>query len=597
MRHGPTISPSSPDASRRRRGPVTTLTGDGPLGTVARRHRRRRAAPHGGRSRLRRLGDAVGGRHGPRPLAIGRRLRRVATGRCCTAPASKLEPPAPGERRWVVLDGIFYQADVWLDGAYLGDPEGYFFPHTLRHHRRCPGSVASTCWPSRWPARRRATCAPSATSPACFQHWDCIDPAWNPGGLWRPVRVERDRARSASSKLRVLCRDADERRANLCFHARLDSDAQRTVRIAHAGRRLHRARPASRPLAKGLNEVALDPRHRRPPAVVAVGARRAGADRRHRRGLRRRRQQRPAHRADRSARGRHAATGVCASTASGCSSRAPTSARRRRELGEVDAERTSATTSSLARDAGLDLVRVHGHISRPELYEAADELGMLVWQDFPLQWGYARQIRRQAVSQAREAVDLLGHHPSIVTVVRAQRAVPGGERGRRATRAASAVRRRSGLGQQLPTWNQRVLDRWVKRAFERADDSRPVVAHSGVLPHLPTARRHRQPPVLRLVPRRRARPRRAAPRPCPGWCGSSASSARSPCRRPTGSCDPERWPELDWEHLDRAPRLRAAAVRASDCRRTPSPRSTRGGWRPSSYQAECCATRSRRCGG
>ena len=39
---------------------------------------------------------------------------------------------------------------------------------------------------------------------------------------------------------------------------------------------------------------------------------------------------------------------------------------------------------------------------------------MLLLQDFPLQWGYARQIRREAVRQAREAVDSLGHHPSIV---------------------------------------------------------------------------------------------------------------------------------------------------------------------------------------
>src|SRR5262245_65017325 len=34
-----------------------------------------------------------------------------------------------GERLWLVLDGIFYQGDVWLDGGYLGDTEGYFFPH------------------------------------------------------------------------------------------------------------------------------------------------------------------------------------------------------------------------------------------------------------------------------------------------------------------------------------------------------------------------------------------------------------------------------------------------------------------------------------
>ena len=76
----------------------------------------------------------------------------------------------------------------------------------------------------------------------------------------------------------------------------------------------------------------------------------------------------------------------------------------------------------LAREAGLDLIRVNGHIARPELYDAADELGMLVWQDFPLQWGYARTIRKEAVRQAREAVDLLGPPPEHRGVVRAQRA-------------------------------------------------------------------------------------------------------------------------------------------------------------------------------
>ena len=36
--------------------------------------------------------------------------------------------PEAGRRRWVEFDGVFYQADVWLDGAYLGDHEGYFSP-------------------------------------------------------------------------------------------------------------------------------------------------------------------------------------------------------------------------------------------------------------------------------------------------------------------------------------------------------------------------------------------------------------------------------------------------------------------------------------
>ena len=41
------------------------------------------------------------------------------------------DAPAPGERAWLVLDGLFYPGDVWLDGAYLGDTEGYFIRHTF----------------------------------------------------------------------------------------------------------------------------------------------------------------------------------------------------------------------------------------------------------------------------------------------------------------------------------------------------------------------------------------------------------------------------------------------------------------------------------
>ena len=33
------------------------------------------------------------------------------------------------DRWWIVFDGVIYQSDVWFDGTYLGDTEGYFAPH------------------------------------------------------------------------------------------------------------------------------------------------------------------------------------------------------------------------------------------------------------------------------------------------------------------------------------------------------------------------------------------------------------------------------------------------------------------------------------
>ena len=67
-----------------------------------------------------------------------------------------------------------------------------------------------------------------------FQHWDCIDPDWNPGGIWRPVRVEETgpvRIRS----LKVLCRDATEDAATLDLEAALDTGEPRGVADPHHG--------------------------------------------------------------------------------------------------------------------------------------------------------------------------------------------------------------------------------------------------------------------------------------------------------------------------------------------------------------------------
>jgi beta-mannosidase len=141
----------------------------------------------------------------------------------------------------------------------------------------------------------------------------------------------------------------------------------------------------------------------------------------------------------------------------------------------------------LAREAGLDLVRVHAHVTVPALYDQADERGVLVWQDLPLQWGYARSVRKQAVRQARKAVEVLGHHASIAIWCGHNEPlaldVPTGDLADPATLRKTGLR--TALAMELPTWNKTVLDRSIKRALESADGSRPVIPHSGVWPHLP----------------------------------------------------------------------------------------------------------------
>jgi len=127
--------------------------------------------------------------------------------------------PAEGERAWITFDGLFYQGDVWLDGAYLGDTEGYFLPHTfevteqLATRREHTLAVEAAC-------ARQTDRTAKRNLTGVFQHWDCLDPDWNPGGIWRPVRLETTgpvRIRD----LRVLCREATAARAVVVLRANL----------------------------------------------------------------------------------------------------------------------------------------------------------------------------------------------------------------------------------------------------------------------------------------------------------------------------------------------------------------------------------------
>ncbi|MDP1804167.1 MAG: hypothetical protein Q8K72_03285, partial [Acidimicrobiales bacterium] len=241
---------------------------------------------------------------------------------------------------------------------------------------------------------------------------------------------------------------------------------------------------------------------------------------------------------------------------------------------------------TLAVAAGLDLLRIHAHITRPEVYAAADEQGLLLWQDLPLQRGYARTVRKQAVRQAAAAVDLLGHHPSIALWCGHNEPMAVGNdptgwgdpkaRGRRAVRSLAAP--------QLPTWNQPVLDRSIKRALERADRTRPVIAHSGVHPHPPQLDGtdthlyfgwHRGDEralerFLRLMPR---------------MARFVSAFGAEAVPNDAAFCEPARWPDLDWDRLGHTHALRRSRF---DRYVPPADHATFEEWRVATqtYQAE-----------
>ena len=80
-------------------------------------------------------------------------------------------------------------------------------------------------------------------------------------------------------------------------------------------------------------------------------------------------------------------------------------------------EHALAHDLALARDANLNLLRLHVHVSPPEVYDLCDRAGMLIWQDFELNWVHdpSPEFEARAVEMQRGMIDLLGNHPSIIT--------------------------------------------------------------------------------------------------------------------------------------------------------------------------------------
>ncbi len=486
------------------------------------------------------------------------------------------ERPESATRSWLVSHGSFYMTDLWLDGHYLGLTEGYFCPHEFEIGELLAArsdhvlAVEVGHRPTRDQVGKRALVG-------VFDDPLEVDPTYNPGGLWRPVVIEHTgpvRLRA----LRARCVEATSEQAVMSVTALLDADEARTVTI-------HSTLAGSdhlqdHPLGAGDNRVEWtvgvdEPELWWPWALgdhplhdldVRIDVDEVTSDERSLRvGLRTVAMRRWALHVNGE---RLFVKGATVGPTK------PALA----EVSRVDVARDV----SLALDAGLDLLRVRGHVAHPLLYDEADRRGLLLWQDMPLHQGYARGVRKEAVRQAEAMVDLLAHHPSIAVWCGHNSPAPEGapdEHGKRARFGGA----RAAIGQQLPTWNKTVLDRSVKRAIDNADGSRPVIAHSGVWPH---------PPQLdgtdthlwfgwrwgneRDLPRLAARMPRAVRFVSEFGAGSVPEAA--------GFCEPHHWPDLDW---DRLAADHAAEMAAFDTYCPPRGHVTFEGWRRASqaYQA------------
>ncbi len=405
--------------------------------------------------------------------------------------AFEADAAAPGERAWLTLDGVVYQSDVWLDGAYLGPTEGYFVPHSfdvtsaLRDGAEHLLAVDVACPPV-------TPGVPKRTLTGCLQDGELLPAGWNPGGFWRGVRLERT-GPVRISRLSVVCLEADDERAIIELRATLDCTEAGEVDL-----RTLVDPAADRPgsgtvadehnvvdLAAGANDVdwrfAVEHPHLWWPRALgdqplydlrieAVVGGAVSHTRKRRTGLR---QVELSDWILRVNGERLHLKGVVVGPA-------------RARLADVGPDELRGDVD-LAADAGLDLLRLNAHVADPELYRHADRVGMLVWQELPAQREVARSIRREAARQARELVAGYGHHPSIAVWCGHNEPVPLADDlddlGDAATRRSRL--RRALVRQELPAVGRTVLDRGIRRALRQSDPSRPAIPHSGVLPHPP----------------------------------------------------------------------------------------------------------------
>ncbi len=380
-------------------------------------------------------------------------------------------------RYFLRFNGVFYWAQPYFNGVDLGRHEGYFEPYErevtawiapeneILVEVECPDEANKS-------GKRLIT--------GIFSHWDCMDPLANPGGIWLPVEL----AATGPVRLREVflhTEAAGESLAELRFRAVVDSDAARDVTLRWTFAPVNFAGAVQtveqrRALAAGAHEIAgvllvHDPHLWWPhdmgsPDLYAVTL-----------------------------------EVVCDGVVS--DARTVRFGIRTFELHDwipylngtrffvkgnnyppTDVRIATTTRERciedlrLARACHMNMLRVHGHVGHPALYDAADEMGVLLWQDFPLHWLYRREVLPEARRQARAMVRLLGNHPSVALwCMHNEPVYVVDTRDERVT-----TRMRTYASMFVFSWNRDVMDSELKRVVEREDGRRPVVRSSNEFP-------------------------------------------------------------------------------------------------------------------
>ncbi len=343
-----------------------------------------------------------------------------------------LPPLTPQQQATLEFDGVDYFADVWLNGQQLAHHEGYFqrfsvdITDQLQRYNRLAVRVDSPLEDvaRNWPLRK------NLMKGILNQHDSRPGGAWSPqgqdansGGIWAPVRLRI--SRNATIDNLILRPDWSQGLAQPLLSVELEYRAQTAAEVTlkldaqpanFAGRNYQISQPVQLKATQGTpqrmhltlpmpNAKLWWPTGYGKPHLYQVRATlrdEAGIlDRRSARtGLRQIIEQKSnqgwvVNGQRIFVRGTNYIGSPWLST-----------------MSKSDYQRDFR----LVKEMNANAIRVHGHVAGRELYQVAEEMGLLIWQDVPLQWGYndSDAFADNAVRQTQEMVEQFGNSPAIV---------------------------------------------------------------------------------------------------------------------------------------------------------------------------------------
>ena len=135
-------------------------------------------------------------------------------------------------RHWLMFDGIWQSADVWLDGAYLGPTDGWFTPNEFDITDQIRANANGThVLAVEVMSARPSIDEPTRSLNGIFDDPDVVGHQ-NLGGIWQPVRVVST-GPVRMIKNRVICSEASATSATVHMRSHLLSDEHRSVKIHH----------------------------------------------------------------------------------------------------------------------------------------------------------------------------------------------------------------------------------------------------------------------------------------------------------------------------------------------------------------------------